>query len=156
MATKVTYTSTALGDDTQNAAFERAVSQARSSVGEQLLLINGERRAGRGGSFELHNPADQDELLGTFAVASQADVTDAVHAARAAAQAWRATPYAHRARMLRCAARLIRERVAFLGAVVALEVGKNRVESVGEVEEAADLIDEYCRQMRRRRALSCR
>ena len=32
----------------------------------------------------------------------------------------------------------------FLGAVVALEVGKNRVESVGEVEEGADLISYYC------------
>ena len=49
--------------------------------------------------------------------------------------------------ILRAAAEAIRERVHFLGAVVALEVGKNRVESVGEVEEAADLIDEYCRQL---------
>ena len=34
----------------------------------------------------------------------------------------------------------------YLSAVVALEVGKNRVEAVGEVQEAADLIDEYARQ----------
>ena len=30
---------------------------------------------------------------------------------------------------------------------MALEVGKNRVEAVGEVEEAVDLFAEYCRQV---------
>ena len=71
----------------------------------------------------------------------------ALAAARTAQPAWAARPYAERAAILRRAAELIREHVDRLGAVVALEVGKNRVEAVGEVEEAADLLDEYCRQI---------
>jgi 1-pyrroline-5-carboxylate dehydrogenase len=42
---------------------------------------------------------------------------------------------------------LIEERVYDIGAAVALEVGKNRMESLGEVQETADLITWYCDQM---------
>ena len=37
--------------------------------------------------------------------------------------------------------------VPSVGAAVALEVGKNRMESLGEVQETADLIAWYCAQM---------
>ena len=134
MATKVTYISTSLPSDEQNAAFDAAVAEVRSQVGSHPLVIGGARRAGAA-TFTVQNPADRDETLGTFADASANDVADAVAAARAAFPAWSATPTQERARILQRAADLIRERVMFLGAVVALEVGKNRVESVGEVEE---------------------
>ena len=142
MATKVTYISTSLPSDEQNAAFDAAVADVRGGIGTHPLVIGGERRAGAA-TFTVQNPADRDETLGTFADASADDVADAVAAARAAFPSWSATPHEERARILQHAADLIRERVMFLGAVVALEVGKNRVESVGEVEEGADLISYY-------------
>jgi 1-pyrroline-5-carboxylate dehydrogenase len=46
--------------------------------------------------------------------------------------------------ILRRAAAIIRERKFELAAVMALEVGKNRLESMGDAEESADLIDYYC------------
>ncbi len=144
MATKVTYISTSLPSDEQNAAFDAAVAAVRQGVGTHQLLIGGTARAGGEGTFSVANPANHTESLGSYADASADDVRAAVAAARAAAPAWSATPYAERARILQRAADLIRERVMFLGAVVALEVGKNRVESVGEVEEGADLISYYC------------
>jgi len=144
MATKVTYISTSLPSDEQNAAFDAAVAEVRQQVGTHELLIGGTARAGGAGTFSVANPANHAESLGTYAEASTDDVRDAVAAARAAAHDWSTTPYAERARILQRAADLIRERVMFLGAVVALEVGKNRVESVGEVEEGADLISYYC------------
>ena len=49
--------------------------------------------------------------------------------------------------MLRHAVALIESRVYFLGAVLALEVGKNRMEALGEAQETADLIAYYCDQM---------
>ncbi len=146
MATKVTYTSTTLGDEAADAAFDAAVEQARADVGEHPLVIDGQRRPGGAGSFDVQNPARHADRLGTFAEASADDVADAVRAARAYAPAWRQTPGAERVRILHAAAEAIRERVMYLSAVVALEVGKNRVEAVGEVQEAADLIDEYVRQ----------
>src|SRR5689334_4763746 len=118
MATKVTYISTSLPSDEQNAAFDAAVAEVRGQIGSHPLVIGGERRAG-GATFTVQNPADRDESLGTFADASAADVADAVAAARAAFPSWSATPYEERARILQRGADLIRERVMFLGAVVA-------------------------------------
>jgi 1-pyrroline-5-carboxylate dehydrogenase len=50
-------------------------------------------------------------------------------------------------RLLRRVAALIEERVYDISAAVALEVGKNRMESLGEVQETADLFSWYCDQM---------
>jgi 1-pyrroline-5-carboxylate dehydrogenase len=147
MATKVTYTSTSLPDDAANEAFEAAVREVRASPREHRLVIDGEHRPGGGGTFQVFNPANRDELLGTFAEASADDVAEAVDAAKRSFDPWRHTSPEERVRILRAAANIIRERVSHLSAVAALEVGKNRVEAVGEVEESADLIDEYCRQM---------
>ena len=49
--------------------------------------------------------------------------------------------------MLRAAADLISERSNELAALMSLEVGKNRLEALGDVEEAADLIRYYCQQI---------
>ena len=48
---------------------------------------------------------------------------------------------------MRKAAELIRERKYDLAAIMALEVGKNRLEAMGDVEESADLIDYYAHQV---------
>jgi 1-pyrroline-5-carboxylate dehydrogenase len=49
--------------------------------------------------------------------------------------------------LLRRAAVLIRERKYELAALMSLEVGKSRLESMGDAEESADLIDYYCQQI---------
>src|SRR5436305_12420914 len=103
MATKVTYISTSLPSDEQNAAFDAAVAEVRSKVGSHPLVIGGARRDAAV-TFTVQNPADRSETLGTFADASAADVADAVAAARAAFPAWSATPHEERARILQRAA----------------------------------------------------
>jgi 1-pyrroline-5-carboxylate dehydrogenase len=75
------------------------------------------------------------------------DVDDAVAAAKAAYPAWSSRPYGERVEILRRAANLIRERKFLLSALLIIECGKNRAEAIGEVEEGADLIDEYAGQM---------
>ncbi len=49
--------------------------------------------------------------------------------------------------LLRRAADLISERSNELAALMAMEVGKNRLEALGDVEESADLIRYYCQQL---------
>ena len=48
---------------------------------------------------------------------------------------------------MRRAAELIREHKFRLAAMLIIEAGKNRVEAIGEVEEAADIVDDYAAQM---------
>ena len=58
---------------------------------------------------------------------------DAIAAARAAQPGWAATPWAERLRLLRAAAELISERQMEYAGLMAIEVGKNRLEALGEV-----------------------
>ena len=48
---------------------------------------------------------------------------------------------------MRKAAKIIRQRKFEIAAIMSVEVGKNRMEAIGDAEESADLIDYYCDQM---------
>jgi len=127
--------------------FEAALAGVRGRLGgDYPQWIGGAARAARS-TFEVRSPIDRDWMLGRFARGSAGDAADAVTAAGDAFRGWAATPWRERVRLLRRVAALIEERVYEIGAAVALEVGKNRMESLGEVQETADLFSWYCDQM---------
>ena len=143
MAVQTTYTSTALAPEA-DAAFDAGLSAVRGDGPRaHRLLVGAEWRDGAGTPFEERNPARPSELLGTFACASAADVAEAVGAARRAQRSWASTSYEGRIALFERAAREIERRAGELAATLSLEVGKNRVESMGEVDEAAALIRFY-------------
>src|SRR5690606_6704886 len=74
------------------------------------------------------------------------EVEDAIRIARASAPGWAGTPWRDRMALLRRAADLISDRSNELAALMTMEVGKNRLEALGDVEESADLIRYYCDQ----------
>ena len=98
-------------------------------------------------TFEVRSPIDSQIVLGTFARATTADVDAAVAAARAAQPAWAAMPWRERVAIIKRAGDLISERLMVEAALMAIEVGKNRIEALGEVEEAADLLRYYASTM---------
>ncbi len=71
----------------------------------------------------------------------------AVSSAREAQRGWARLPWRDRLATLRRAAALIRDRKYELAAIMSLEVGKSRLEAMGDAEESADLIDYYCAQL---------
>jgi acyl-CoA reductase-like NAD-dependent aldehyde dehydrogenase len=83
-------------------------------------------------------------VLGRFPEATADEANLAMAAAQAAFPGWSRTPVTARNRILRRAAELIEERVYDIAAAVALEVGKNRMEALGEVQETADFFSVYC------------
>ncbi|MGN6390985.1 MAG: aldehyde dehydrogenase family protein [Gemmatimonadales bacterium] len=93
------------------------------------------------------SPIDTGLVLARFARATAADVDHAVAAARRAQPAWGRLRWDARLTILRRAAALIRERKYELAALMSLEVGKSRLESMGDAEESADLIDYYAAQV---------
>lgn len=95
------------------------------------------------------SPIDKRHLLGHFALASSAQVDRAMNVAHAALPAWRATSVAERVRLLKRVADLIEERVYSLAAALTLEVGKNRMEALGEVQETADFFRIYAEDFER-------
>jgi acyl-CoA reductase-like NAD-dependent aldehyde dehydrogenase len=127
--------------------FETALAEVRSNLGvEHAMLIGGEDvRAD--GQFESRSPIDTDWLLGRFQEGSPEDVAAAVRAARAALPAWARTPWPRRVDILLRAAALLEASVFHLAAAVSLEVGKNRMEALADVQETVDLMRWYCREM---------
>ncbi len=75
------------------------------------------------------------------------DVNAAVAAAQAAYPSWSARPWEERVAIIQSAAETIRERKFDLAAIMIHECGKSRTEAIGEVEEGADLLDYYAKQM---------
>lgn len=123
--------------------FEEALARVSGSLGRShsLLIAGSDRDAAE--ATELVAPFDRGLHLGRFPVASKSDVDDAMRAARRAFPAWRATATDGRVRLMHRIADLLEERVYDLAAVMVLEVGKNRMEAIGEAQEAVDLIRCY-------------
>ena len=140
---KITYATLRADNEELHAAFEAGIGAARARLGrEHPNVIDGMARPGEA-TFELRSPIDQDILVGRFASGSRQDVRAAIAAARAAQPAWKALGWQSRIDILRRAADIISERLMEYGALMAIEVGKNRIEALGEVEESADMLRYY-------------
>ncbi|MFO1467227.1 MAG: aldehyde dehydrogenase family protein [Steroidobacteraceae bacterium] len=143
MSYKLTYATMFSPPDTLHSAYEAAVARVRGSLGgSHALYLNGQDLAGAG-TIEKRNPANEDQALGQFAKADVAQMNAAVAAASAARDSWAATPAARRIELSRRVATLIEERVYAIAAALTLEVGKNRMEALGEAQEAADFFSGY-------------
>ena len=141
---KITYATLRNDNEELHALYDAGIEKARARLGAyHQNWVGGSGRDGEG-AFELRSPIDRDILVGTFARGTRQDAKDAVAAARAAQPAWRNVPWRERLAVLRRAAELISERQMEYGALMAMEVGKSRLEALGEVEESADLIRYYC------------
>ncbi|HEY2700111.1 MAG TPA: aldehyde dehydrogenase family protein [Pseudonocardiaceae bacterium] len=145
--TRVTYATLSSDNEDLHTGYEAGVRTAESWLGVTLAgRVNGKPRTD-GDTFDVVNPSNNTIRLCTVYSATQSDVDDAVAAAAEAAPRWAATPWQERVRLLRAAADLISDRSAELGALMSMEVGKNRLEALGDVEESADLIRYYCDQV---------
>ncbi len=149
MTFKLTYSTMFNPPEEMHTRFEAALAEVRSGLGaDHAMFIDGKDVAGREMSENL-SPVDQRVVLGRFPVGDADDVNRAIAAAKRAFPIWRATPPEERLRLVRRAAALIEERVYHIGAALALEVGKNRMESLGETQETADFFTGYAAEFER-------
>jgi 1-pyrroline-5-carboxylate dehydrogenase len=140
---KITYATLSADNEELQSAFEAALERARADLGRTYpMLIGGEERL-RDETFEDRSPIDREMVVARFAVGTREDARDAIAAARAAYPGWRDTPWRDRLAILRRAADLISERQFDYAALMSLEVGKTRLEALGDVEETADLLRYY-------------
>ena len=145
---KITYTSTNVDLEQFHALFDEALVRVRGASGKEYpMYIDGKAVRTTADPIVDTSPIDTSMVLGTFHTARPEQVDLAVKAARAAAPGWAARGAEGRIALLRRAAELIRERKFELAAIMSIEVGKSRLEAMGDAEESADLIDYYCQQM---------
>jgi 1-pyrroline-5-carboxylate dehydrogenase len=127
--------------------FEEALVQVKANLGQEHgMIIDGKERFASE-KFEDRSPINTEWVLGIFQKGTAQDANDAIEAARRAFPAWSHTPWQERAALICKAAEIIDRRIYEMGAVMALEVGKNRMESLGDVAETADLFRYACTQM---------
>jgi 1-pyrroline-5-carboxylate dehydrogenase len=145
---KITYTSASGDLDDFHRRFDAALGRIREEAGRlQPFYIDGDAIESLEEPLVDRSPIDTGFVLGRFAAATGGHVDAAVQSARRAQVAWARQPWRQRVALLRRAAVLIRERKYDLAALMSLEVGKSRLESMGDAEESADLIDYYCQQV---------
>ena len=137
---KVTYTTLAVVNEDLHTAYEAAVSEFKATPPKNYPnYINGQEFTTTE-KITVRSPINTDLILGYFPKASAADVDRAVKSASVAYESWRKLPWQERVAFTRKAAALMEDRVFEIAAVLSLEVGKNRLEAIGEVQETADLV----------------
>ncbi len=117
------------------------MTQAAAPITGRLYIAGEWLDSVSGRTFESRNPADRDDLVGTFQAGSAADVAMAVRAADAAKVDWRATPAPRRGELLLEFARLLRRDKERLARHLTREMGKVLPEARGDVQEAIDIAE---------------
>jgi succinate-semialdehyde dehydrogenase/glutarate-semialdehyde dehydrogenase len=112
------------------------------------LYVDGQWRPGGAGSAPVVNPATE-ETIGAYACASESDLDDALAASERGFEQWRRTSPFERARLMRRAAELMRQRIESVARTMTMEQGKPLAESRAEAAACADLIDWFAEEGRR-------
>ena len=98
-------------------------------------LVNGEWKSSEK-EITIYSPINQEEL-GTVPAMTQAEVDEAMKAARAALPAWRALSAVERAAYLHKTAAILERDKEEIGTILAKEVAKGIKAAIGEVEGAS-------------------
>jgi len=144
---KLTYATMFNPPEELHTRFDQALDKVKSKLGNEYALIINGKDVYAEEKFENRSPVNRDVVLGIFQKGSDVHAHQALAAARKAFPFWSRMRWQERVALLRKAASLIEERIFEIGAVMAMEVGKNRMESLGDVQETADLIYYACHQM---------
>jgi len=106
---------------------------------EYKNYIDGQwRDALKGRRFENRNPANWEEVLGTFPDSGAEDIDRAVRSAAAAYDAWRLTPAPKRGEIIKRAGDLLVKYKEDIAREMTREMGKVLLETRGDVQEGID------------------
>jgi len=127
--------------------FDASLAKLKNNLGKEHAMIIAGKDVFADEKFEDRTPINTDVVLAIMQKGTEKHAEQAMGAARKAFPGWSHTPWQERIKLLRKTADLIDERLTDLGVVMAMEVGKNRMESMGDVAETADLIRYSCDMM---------
>lgn len=114
----------------------------------ELFIDGAWSAASDGRTMDVLNPATG-EVIGTVACATPADLDRALVAAERGFRTWRKVSPFERSKVLREAARLLRERAPRISELLTMEQGKPLAEALTEIHGSADIID-WCAEEGRR------
>ena len=138
-------------EDEFDRLFDEAVAKVRSEVlRKRFPMVIGGKETYAAEELTETSPIDG-SLIGSFQKGTREHARQAVDAALAASETWKRTDYRERVKIMLAAADLFRKRKFEVAAVLSIENGKTRHESVGEVDEAIDFLGYYSGEILRNR-----
>ena len=147
MEFKLTYATMFNPPEELHKRFDAGLAKVKTGLGKEHAMIINNSDVFADEKFIDLSPVNTDWTLAVMQKGNEEHARQALEAARKAFPGWSHTPWQERVRLLRKTADLIEERLFELSAAMALEVGKNRMESLGDVQETTDLIKYACDQM---------
>jgi 1-pyrroline-5-carboxylate dehydrogenase len=152
---RVTYSNIAADFSALHDWLDGALPRFRKSLlGQAWPNVVEGRHDVSGRAYEVYCPFDRDLLVARLVSGDRKAVKSAVAAARQAFGAWSGMGWKARVKALRKWAKELDRRKYDLGMAALYEVGKSRLEAMGEAEEAVDLIRWYCDEMERNRGFA--
>ncbi len=144
---KITYSALNADMSAIHREFDETFARMKSELGYDVpsRICGKEHRSGK--TNQKFNPVNTKELIAKYHIVSEADLNEAFVFSKKAQAKWAATPWQERVAITLKAADIIRDRRMRIAALMTLEVGKNRMESLGDAEESADLLSYYANQM---------
>ncbi|MBW3666049.1 MAG: aldehyde dehydrogenase family protein [Actinobacteria bacterium] len=147
MAVKITYATMSADNEELNSAYESALVEVQEKLGElHGVIVNGEHRVERP-TYEERSPIDSDIVVGLYAQGTTQDVDDAVAAARDFTDEWEDWGWERRRDLMQTAADIMEDRTFEIAALMTYEVGKNRLEALGDVAETVEFFRYYSDQI---------
>jgi len=146
---KITYATLASPSEDLHQAFEAALDRQRQLLGQEHPMYIGGREVRSDRQFEVRSPSDTRVLIGRFQRGHAEHARQAVDAAQDSSHPWSHMPSEERVQIVRRATDLISGRGHDLAARLTYEVGKTRMEALGDIEESADFLRYYCDHMAR-------
>jgi 1-pyrroline-5-carboxylate dehydrogenase len=147
MTVRITYATMSADNEELNAAYEKAVAEADSRLGQTHGVIVGGKSRTERDLYEERSPIDSEIVVGRFSQATEQDIDDAITAAKAFQPEWEATGWEKRRDLMLQAAEVMQAQVFDLAALITFEVGKNRLEAIGDAQETADFLKYYSGQI---------
>ncbi|HUH98686.1 MAG TPA: aldehyde dehydrogenase family protein, partial [Anaerolineales bacterium] len=147
MAFKLTYATMFNPPEELHQGFDKAVATLKQSLGKEWSMIIDNQDVYSDEKWDDRSPVNTGWVLAKMQKGNAQHAQQAIAAARRAFPKWSHTPWQQRVKLVRKAAGLLEKRIFELGAAMALEVGKNRMESLGDVQETADLMYYSARMM---------
>jgi len=144
---RVTYSNINEDFSGVHAVLDRMIPEVKEKLGREHPNFIGGSDSREGVSYTAPYPVERSISLGTFFAASPEAVASAVEAARTAFPSWRRGGWERRVAMARRAADILEARKFEVAAACLLEVGKSRMEAIGEIEEAIDILRFYSGEM---------
>ena len=141
---RITYATLSADNEDLQRSYDEAAERVKAELGKEYpVIVNGEERW-REDRYVEPSPIDETLVIGSFSQATAEDVDDAVRAAKEFSLEWDRMGWQERVRILRNVADVMEERLFDLAALMGYEVGKNRLEALGDVQETAELIRWNC------------